>query len=50
MTFEICLDFMLYVEYGFNNNNLHLHKASIFVHVHVDQSIKHLQSINLRYI
>ncbi len=31
-----CLLFILYVDYGFNNNNIHVHKASIFVHAHVD--------------
>ncbi len=36
MTFETCLVFMLFVEYGFNNNKHILHKASIFVHAHVD--------------
>ncbi len=36
MTFETCLVFMLYVEYDFNNNKHILHKASIFVHAHVD--------------
>ncbi len=36
MSFETCLVFMLYVDYGFNNNNIHLHSESIFVHAHVD--------------
>ncbi len=37
MIFETCLLFMLYVEYGFTNKkNIHLHKAPIFVHAHVD--------------
>ncbi len=35
LTFETCLVFMLYVDYGFNNNKP-LHKASIFVQAHVD--------------
>ncbi len=30
--------------------HIHLHKASIFVHAHVDYCIKNLRSINLRYI
>ncbi len=34
ITFEKGLVFMLYVDYGFNNNkHTQLHKASIFVHV-----------------
>ncbi len=36
MTFETCLVFMLYVNYGFTDNKQILHKASIFVHAHVD--------------
>ncbi len=36
ITVEKCLVFMLYVDYGFNNNKKHLEKASIFVHAHVD--------------
>ncbi len=36
MTFETCQVFMLYVDYDFNNDKLHLHKASIFVHAHVN--------------
>ncbi len=34
MTFETLL--MLYVDYGFTNKKHILHKASIFVHAHVD--------------
>ncbi len=30
--------------------HIHLHKASIFVHAHVDYCNKNLRSINLRYI
>ncbi len=29
MTFETCLLFMLYVDYGFNNNNIHYIAKSI---------------------
>ncbi len=40
MTFETCLVFMLYAlhahNYGFTNNKHILHKASLFVHAHVD--------------
>ncbi len=36
MTYETCLLFMLYVNYGFINNKHILHKVSIFVHAHVD--------------
>ncbi len=36
MTFETCLLFMQYVNYGFTNNKHILHKASIFVYTHVD--------------
>ncbi len=58
MTFETCLVFILYVDYGFNNNKLHLHKASIFIHdkvswfdlIWIDLSIKKNLSIYLRYI
>ncbi len=35
MIFETCLLFILYADYGFTNKNI-LHKASIFVHAHVD--------------
>ncbi len=48
MTYEICLLLMLYISYGFIINILY--KASIFVHAHVDQSIKNVKSINLKYI
>ncbi len=34
LTFETCLVYMLYVDYGFNNNKHTF--ASIFVHAHVD--------------
>ncbi len=50
MTFETCLVFMLYVDYGFNNNKHILHNVSIFVIVHDDKSIKNMRSIHLRYI
>ncbi len=36
MTYETCLVFMLYINYGFTNNTHILHKASIFAHAHVD--------------
>ncbi len=38
MTFEKCLVFMVYVDYGFNSIiiNIDLHKSSNFVHAHVD--------------
>ncbi len=36
MTYETCLVFMLYVNYGFNNNKHILLKESIFVHAHVN--------------
>ncbi len=38
------------VNNGFTNNKHILHKASIFVHAHVDYNIKNLKSIHLRYI
>ncbi len=41
---------MLYVNYGFNNNKHILCKSSIFVHAHVDYSIKNVKSIKLKYI
>ncbi len=43
MTFETCLVFMLYVNYGFTNDKLILHKVSIFIHAHVDYSIQKLE-------
>ncbi len=48
LTFETCLLFMLYVDYGFTNNKQILHKASIFVHACVDESIKNMKSIHIR--
>ncbi len=35
-TYETCLLFMLYVKYGFTNNKHILHKASMFVHAHIN--------------
>ena len=32
------------------NIYIHLHKASIFAHSHVDKSIKYLTNLPLRYI
>ncbi len=50
MTIETCLVFMLYVDYGFTNNKQILHKASTFFHARVDESIKNMKSIHIRYI
>ncbi len=50
MTYKTYQLFMLYVDNGLNNNKHILHKASVFVHAHVDSNIKNLKSINLRYL
>ncbi len=41
---------MLYVKYGFTNNKHILHKASMFVHAHINKSIINLKMIHSRLI